>query len=485
MHEELFPLLQQSIDNGKADNLCFAAPRGNAKSTLISFALPLWCAVYKKKHYIIIVSDTSGQADDFLQNIKNELEDNELLKYDFGDLTGIVWTNSDIILKNDTRIQALGAGKKVRGRRYKQWRPDLIIGDDLENDENVKSPDQRKKMEEWHKKALSKAGDERTDKIIVGTVLHYDSLLSTILKNPIYKSKKYKAVIEWSSSPLWLDWERIITNLDNPSRIEEAWTFFQAHEEEMLKGTHVLWPTKESYYNLMVQRIADGPAAFSSEKQNEPLSDDERRFHPDWIHYYDDSEILGKDLYTVGWVDPSMGKARGDYSAIVALGMDSNGIVYCLAADLQKRHPDLIASDTLAHHLTFRFKEFGVEINQFQEFFKDTLQTKAEEEKVDIPITGIRQHSDKTLRIQSLQPDIKNGRLRFKRHDPGQMKLIEQLVNFPSADHDDGPDALEGAMSLLGKRSAVADYYKEQAHAASQNSQVSFIQNPTLQRIAQ
>lgn len=480
MHTEMFTVLQETIDNSTADNVALAAPRGNAKSTLISFALPIWCAVYKKKHYIIIVSDTSGQADDFLNNIKNELEDNEYILHDFGDLSGEIWTNSDIILHNDVRIQGLGAGKKIRGRRYKQWRPDLIIADDLENDENVQSSDQRKKMEDWHNKALAKAGDERTDRIVVGTILHYDSLLAKLLKNPVYFSRKYRAVINFSTSLLWDEWEKIIVNLENEARLKDAAAFFESHKEEMLAGTHVLWPTKEPYYNLMIQRIADGPAAFSSEKQNEPLSDDERRFQPDWIQYYDDSDIIGKDLYTVGWVDPSMGKAGGDYSAIITLGMDSNDQVYVLSADIQKRHPDVIADDAISHYLKYHHKELGIESNQFQEFFKDTVRAKAAEKGLQIPIKGVAQHSDKTLRIQSLQPDVKNGRVKFRRD---QQMLIEQLVNFPSADHDDGPDALEGAMKLLGRHDAVAEYYKELAHEASKQSQESYIKNPLLERL--
>src|SRR6267142_4116876 len=62
MHNDLFLEIQQAIGNNQADNLAFAAPRGSAKSSIVSFALPLWAALYKKKHYIIIVSDTADQA---------------------------------------------------------------------------------------------------------------------------------------------------------------------------------------------------------------------------------------------------------------------------------------------------------------------------------------------------------------------------------------------------------------------------------------
>lgn len=482
MHEELYKEIQESIDNDTPDNLADAAPRGNAKSTIISFALPIWAAVYKKKHYIVIVSDTADQANDFLANVKSEFEDNDLLIDDFGLLQGLVWTNSNLILKDDdVRIQALGAGKKIRGRRFKQWRPDLIICDDLENDENIQSSDQRVKMENWHNKALSKAGDERTDKIVIGTIMHYDSLLAKLLKNPIYKTQKYQSVLQWSNSKLWEEWERIVTDLSNDNRINDAKGFFEQHEPEMLDGTKVLWEAKEPYYNLMLQRIADGPAAFSSEKQNEPLSDDDRRFHPDWIQYYEDEELVGKELYVVGFVDPSMGKKGGDHSAIITVASDYNYQAYVLDADISKRHPDIIITDVVAKHETYHYKKFGVEINQFQEFFKDSLQKKIKDEKVDLTLVSVRQHADKILRIQSLQPDIKNGRVKFRRD---QQKLIEQLVNFPSADHDDGPDALEGAISLLGKRSSIADYYKDQAHEATQQTPGSFLQNQGLQRVA-
>lgn len=486
MHEELFVTLEEAVHNEEASKIVRAAPRGNAKSTIVSMAFVIYCAVYEIKHYIQVVSDTASQANDFLYAIKTEFEDNELLINDFGDLSGEIWTNSDIILANAVRIQALGAGKKVRGRRYKQYRPDLIVCDDLENDENVMSPDQRKKTKSWFTKALSKAGDERTDIIVIGTIIHYDSLLTHILKNPIYDSKIYKAVISFSASPLWDQWEELITNLADQNRMETAEAFFKEHEEEMMLGTKVLWEAKEDYYNLMVQRIADGPAAFSSEKQNEPLADDDRYFLPEWIEFYEDKDIEGIELFAVGFVDPSMGKKGGDYSAIISLGEDPNGYVYILDADIKRRHPDIIINDVILKNDIYHYKFFGVETNQFQEYFKDTMEKKVreleeiEKKKVRLKLKEVNQHSDKTLRIQSLQPDIKSGRIKFKRD---QQKLIEQLVNFPSASHDDGPDALEGALSLLGKRSAIADFYKEKANESQKPNIQSYLQNPNIQRL--
>ena len=139
------------------------APRGHAKSTNFTFKDSIHSAVYAYKHYEIILSDSSEQAEGFLSDIKTELEENAALREDFGELEGRVWKASVILLSNGVKIEALGAGKKIRGRRHKQWRPDLILCDDLENDENVNTPEQRKKLRDWFYKAVSKAGDTYTD----------------------------------------------------------------------------------------------------------------------------------------------------------------------------------------------------------------------------------------------------------------------------------------------------------------------------------
>ena len=143
------------------------------------------------KHYEIILSDSSEQAEGFLSDIKTELEENAALREDFGELEGRVWKASVILLSNGVKIEALGAGKKIRGRRHKQWRPDLILCDDLENDENVNTPEQRKKLRDWFYKAVSKAGDTYTDIVYIGTLLHYDALLANVAKNPEYEAVRY------------------------------------------------------------------------------------------------------------------------------------------------------------------------------------------------------------------------------------------------------------------------------------------------------
>ena len=265
------------------------APRGHAKSTTFTFKDDLHAAVYGYKHYIIILSDSSEQAEGFLVDIKTELEENAALKEDFGELEGKVWKSSVILLANGVKIEAIGSGKKIRGRRHKQWRPDLIVCDDLENDENVNTPEQRKKLRDWFYKAVSKAGDTYTDIVYIGTLLHFDALLANVAKNPSYKSVRYQGVISFATNgELWDAWESIFTDLSNDNRQEDALEFYQANREAMLEGTAVLWEEKLSYYDLMVIRISEGEASFNSEIQNDPIDPENCTFQEEWFDFWDD-----------------------------------------------------------------------------------------------------------------------------------------------------------------------------------------------------
>lgn len=117
-----------------------AAPRGHAKSTSLTFKGTIHAVAYGYKHYPIIISDSSEQAEGFLDNIRVEFEENEALREDFGDLTGKVWRNNVLITSTNIKVEAIGSGKKIRGRKHRNWRPDLLVLDDIENDENVRTP---------------------------------------------------------------------------------------------------------------------------------------------------------------------------------------------------------------------------------------------------------------------------------------------------------------------------------------------------------
>lgn len=453
-------MLKDEISRMKGCKRAIAAPRGHAKSTNFTFKDSVHSILYQYKHYILILSDSTDQAEGFLGDIKIEFEDNKELIEDFGTLqSNKYWTQSGILTTGDVKVEAIGSGKKVRGRKHRNWRPDLIILDDVENDENVNTPEQRNKLANWYFKAVSKAGDDYTDIVYIGTLLHYDSLLAKVLKNPGYKSVKYKAVIGFAKNQsLWDMWETIYTNLENDNREEEAIEFFEENKEEMLEGTQVLWEEKLSYYDLMVMKVTEGEASFNSEEQNEPIDPSSCLFNEEWLDYYDEMQIdfKDKDFVFVGAVDPSLGKnKKSDYSSIIVLAKHlKTGYMYVFEASIEKRKPDVIIEDTIESQRRLQrdvynvYTKVGVESIQFQYFFKDQMAKESARQNVYLPIEEIYNTSDKKLRIQSLQPYIKNGYIKF---NAKHKTLLRQLKNYPMDAHDDGPDCLEMAVKIAEK----------------------------------
>jgi hypothetical protein len=54
----------------------------------------------------------------------------------------------------------------------------------------------------------------------------------------------------------------------------------------------------------------------------------------------------------------------------------------------------------------------------------------------------------KVARIRRLTRYISGREFRFRADSPGCRRLVDQLMDFPVAEHDDGPDALEMCMRL-------------------------------------
>jgi len=143
-------------------------------------------------NYQIFIGDSAGNAQSNLATIVYEIENNELLKEDYGDLKPEMpdkWTDGAIITSTGVKIEAIGVGAKIRGRKHLQFRPDRLIFDDIENDENVATKEQREKLAKWFFSAALNARAKCISKVrIIGTILHYDSLLSNLTDPEKYKA---------------------------------------------------------------------------------------------------------------------------------------------------------------------------------------------------------------------------------------------------------------------------------------------------------
>lgn len=462
-HHEQYEEMRWIEQNGGGAKIAIAAPRESAKSTLWNTIYAINNALYAKKHYIVIVSDSYDQAVGDLAKIKEQIEDNELILQDFGGLKGkSTWKTDAILTKNDVLIIAKGSGQKIRGIKHKHYRPDLLILDDIEDDESVASPDQRKKLMNWFNKVVTKAGSTYTDIVVIGTILHYDSLLNNLLERPGYRRKKYQAVIKDSDSPLWDEWTEIYTDLTRSEHIDpvtgeagnvkQAREFFQKHKEEMTAGVELIWPEAKDIYYYKCAYIDEGPAAYNSEFQNNPVDPTESWITFEDFHYYDGPNDAGlpplPQCVTKGACDPSLGKNdRSDFSAICSLGRDSAGYIYVIESNGERRKPDKIIQDIIYRQQIYGYVEFYAEPVQFQELMADNLRKESAQAGVYVNVvTEPRPKGKKEDRIKQLQPLIKNGYIRFSRK---QKVLIEQLVYLGSLKHDDEADALQQAAALF------------------------------------
>ncbi len=459
-HHEQYAEMKRIEENGGGETVIIAAPRESAKSTSWNTIYTANNAVYGKKHYIVLVSDSSDQAIDDLKQVKTALEENEYILEDFGSLKGnATWKTDAILTKNDVLMCAKGSGKKIRGIKHRQYRPDLIILDDVENDENVRSPDQRKYLMNWFNKVVMNAGSKNTDVVVIGTILHYDSLLNNLLQKPGYRTRKYKAVINDSNSPLWDEWANIYKDLTKSKKtdpvtgesgnIKEAREFFEAHKEEMTAGTKVIWQEAKDLYYYKRKYIDLGPAAYNSEYQNEPIDPDNSWITPDDFQYYEDLPPL---TIIKGALDPSLGKnEKSDLSSICSVGRDVNGYLYVVESDAKRRTPDEQIKDLFLKENIFHYQEFYIEGVAFQEYFAGNVKKASAKNGTYINIvTEPKPRGDKHTRIKAqLQPLIKNGYIKFHK---SQQSLIEGLIYLGALKYDDEPEALQMVSALYAQQ---------------------------------
>jgi predicted phage terminase large subunit-like protein len=407
------------------------AYRGAAKTTLVSRLLPLYLMPIKKeKRHTVIVSSTLEVAKETLDFIKTELEDNENLISDFEIQKGDVWNSEEIIFISGGvkfRIKVYGAGTKIRGANWLGFRPDLIIGDDIENDENVESKNQRDKLYKWFIKAIMKLPSRQSrdyNIILVGTKLHHDSLLSRLQGRSDFFSLRF---------PLVLEFPQNIDNIDKKN-IKKTDIKGMKLDDETLDKLELL------------KEYLEDKDSFMSEFQNEPLSKDGLTFN---YTTFETAPIC--DAYFVG-IDPALGKSKGDYFAITILGYSSSYKKYFATTKMYKIKATLMIDKIITLYVDLlryqRPLKIAIEEVQFQEFFKDTLSDKAKEMGLFLPIVPLRNNIAKELRIDSISPLVNNGDILI---DKNSLTLIDELDTYPKAPHDDGLDSLEMAYRIAKK----------------------------------
>lgn len=476
-HYELCRELDELREN-ITKRIGWSVPRGHAKSAYLSNVFPVHEIVFKARHYILIVSETEGMSQKFVEWVGDQLKFNKKLREDFGELlspnkmANIEDNQGGFVTFNNVKVQSASIGKQLRGARHGAFRPDLVILDDLESSKNTNTRELREKNLHWFNSVIMPIGDiTRTAYIYMGTLVHGQGLLPHVIQRSDFNSKIYSAIVsEPDRLDLWEQYENILRDVENPNRADDANAFYFENQEAMDKGARTLWNSRFPYKDLINIKVNVGSKAFASEYLNKPSDDDSCIFKKDYFVYYNELDLRVRNgryyngdtsaLEVYGFWDIAIGKnRRSDYNAIVTIGVDRRtGVIYVLDAWAEKipMHKALeVAQQKIA---TYKHKIFGVETVQAQyDMFRQLQQQLMKRGFYSTRLMPVIPRGKKEDRIEQLEPLVEQGYLRFHK---SHRLLLEMLELFGSHDNDDLPDALASAVELAGKQRRRTYYRK-------------------------
>lgn len=453
-HAELFGRLRE-LHLRRGSKEAIVAPREGAKSTVVTLAYVLYCALERHEPFAVVLSDSAGQAQDQLRHLRHELEGNAAIARDYPDAAGVgpVWRQDRIELRNGAVVGALGTGGRIRGRRARQARPSLVVFDDVENNDTIVSAAKRTRAWRWATREVIPAGTAGTNFLSVGSALHREAVAVRLGQLPGWSGRTYPAVHQWPDRmDLWAEWERRATNLADADRNATADAIYAANRAAMDRGAEVYWPSRWPLVALMRRRAEIGSAAFDTEYQGVPSVEG----LTEWpAAYFDRPELWFDDwpadlACRVQSLDPSKGadSKSGDYQAHVLLGLARDGTLR-VEAVLAREPIPLMIDRAMGLAAGFgRLDSLAVENNDslgmvvaaFRDAFKKLGRT--------VPLEGVTNTANKVVRIRRLGVYFGRRQVRF-RNTRGTRMLVDQLRDFPNAEHDDGPDALELAVRRL------------------------------------
>lgn len=429
-------LIRQTLANRF---LAVAAPRESAKSTILVFVKPFHDIVFKKKRFILILSNTFKKAAMSLDSIKKELVENQKLVDSFPGIKITKDAEGDAEIRHPdgftTKILCRGVDQigSVRGVKFGAYRPDLIIGDDMEDDELVKNPMRRGELQQLFDEALVPAGEKGLCQfIVVGTVLHDDCLLSKLVSKDYYP-----------------EWYKL---------------FYKARRDNHTS----LWPEKWTV-EYLDQMEKDKPTVFAKEMQNDPVAGRNARFRREDFRYY---RIENKEYVLLS-----------EFGEVVARGRLSD-CVPAIACDLawkEKRESDAcvimpgyltpgaeiliedyitekgLKPDQIANHLflmeermrniTGQIVPIGFEKAMLENVTQWFLKQEMRRRNKYLMTKELIWDTDKITRIETRLVPRYSQHVIY--HKKGMGNLEHQLERHPYGTHDDLVDAEQGLVQLL------------------------------------
>ncbi|MCP6719731.1 MAG: hypothetical protein KJI72_00175 [Patescibacteria group bacterium] len=407
-HPEMIDLLGDWLE----DMLALVAFRGSAKTTLGNTLLTLWAALEKESPFILPFNETGDVAVLNIANIRHELENNELLIQDYGDMSkGISknrsWTKLNLLLANGVRIMGRSRGQKVRGLIHRGHRPSFVIIDDPEELHKVKGEAYRERTEQWLRSDVIPAIDEFGSRLILLlNLLHRDSLAARIKNDPLFTYREYPVLDEKDN----IMWKGKYPDMEAIKKQEQKVT-------SLKKGSRGTWMRE---YMLKV------------------ISEEEQVIKEEWIRRYD--KVPTEAIKSGVGVDLAISKKDTANKTAMVSGVlafvDGMPKIYVLPNPVNAR---FTFNETMSE---MRSIALGLRIYAPPMFFiEDVAFQKAaiqEAERKMIAVKGMKPGSDKRSRLGTASVYVQNGTVLFPKK--GCEDLIDQLIGFGVEDDDDLAD---------------------------------------------
>jgi hypothetical protein len=418
LHDQIFKVL----DDDKIQKVVIAAPRGFGKTTIDTISYPAKRILFREKKFIVPISCTATNAVMQGENLKRELLNNIDIQRLFGPMKSEKFSAEQWITASGTMVMPRGAGQQVRGILYDRYRPDLIICDDLENAESVESEEQRTKLKQWFFSDVCNSIDRGSKDwkiVVVGTVLHQDSLLVNLLEDP--------------------DWHAIWLSLCDDN-LKSNWPDFMSDEEV------------RDLYNQHKNKVPSQLDLFYREYRNIPISTEDATFKQEYFKDYDEPGLVKKgtkNLKTVVIIDPAKTvKLHSADSAIVGVSVDrETRQIYVRDVISDKMYPDELYDNAIS--MVARLGAFLIapEVTSLNEFIVQPLKNQMRIKNCNARLLELKARGKKEDRISALVPFYRQG---FVYHNPSCcLKLESQLMAFPKSRLWDIMDALAYIVEIM------------------------------------
>lgn len=418
--------------------VAIAAPRGHAKSTAITKAYTLASVLFRQNDYVIIISDTYQQSVRFLDLIKRELASNDDLRALFGIKEFLTDREDEVEVRMEDgyefKITSMGSEQKIRGTLWKDKRPNLIIGDDLENDEIVMNPDRREKFRDWFFNALLPAMSERGKVRLVGTILHMDSLLERLMPQDIDKNSIHEP-LKVSTANLKNGWMSVR---------------YRAHDE---KFNNILWPikwTRERLNEIQQMFISQGnPEGYFQEYLNRPIDPENAFFRKDDFQPFDEQDYARSWDYSPTYCSVDLAvstKERRDWCAFGIGSVDDSGFLYLRHVVRERFDPKEQIETIVRLQERYKFNTLLIGKGALEKSLGPFLLDELRRRGKFLHLEAIPESIDKRLRAQAIRGRMRAGGVKFNTKASWFPEFYEEMKVFDRGTYNDQVDM----MSLFG-----------------------------------